>query len=293
MDSENLKTFIAVAQLHSFSLAGEQLHLTQPAVSKRIAALEQQLGQNLFHRVNRRVELTPSGKILFSRAGQIMQAIEDTRRALVDLSGEVRGELRVATSHHIGLHKLPPVLRQFVARYPQVNLRFEFLDSEVAHSRVLKGECELAVVTFAPEPSLQLQHITLWQDPLCFVASPILAANITPSLAALSQQPAILPDLSTYTGRLIQRCFSEHQLPLHITMATNYLETIKMLVSVGLGWSLLPATLLDAQIVALPIPVQLHRELGVICHPKRHLSRAAEAFLNLLQESQFQPRNLN
>jgi DNA-binding transcriptional LysR family regulator len=99
VDSENLKAFIAVAQLHSFSLAGEQLHLTQPAVSKRIAGLEQQLGQKLFHRVNRRVELTPSGKILLGRAGQIMQAIEDTRRALVDLSGEVRGELRVASVH--------------------------------------------------------------------------------------------------------------------------------------------------------------------------------------------------
>lgn len=284
MTPDSLKAFLAVAQLGSFSLASQRLHITQPAVSKRIAALEHHLGLPLFQRVNRHIELTPSGKLLQSRAEQILNAIRSAERELADQQGQVQGELRVATSHHIGLHKLPPLLHDFVARYPLVNLRFEFLDSEVAQQRVLKGQCELAVVTFAPEPSPLLKHRLLWDDPLCFVASPSLAAHLTPSLDALSRAPAILPDLNTHTGRLLHQCFAQQGLSLNIAMATNYLETIKMLVSVGLGWSLLPATLIDTHMCALPVPVSLCRQLGAVYHPKRQLSRAAEAFLGVLGE---------
>ena len=98
------------------------------------------------------------------------------------------------------------------------------------------------------------------------------------TLAHLSRLPAILPDVSTYTGRLVKACFDEHGLPLNITMATNYLETIKMLVSVGLGWSLLPQTLVDDQLMVLDLPLVISRNLGVITHPKRALSKAAKAF---------------
>ncbi|MEY4588214.1 MAG: hypothetical protein RL497_290 [Pseudomonadota bacterium] len=284
MDTQNLKAFLAVAAQGSFSLAAGVLHLTQPAVSKRVAALEDEVGHALFHRVNRRVELTQAGLLLQERALVILQTLEDARQALADLDGAVSGELKVATSHHVGLHKLPPVLHEFVHRYPRVNLKFEFLDSEIAYQRVAKGDCELAVVTLGPEPHPLLTEQTLWPDPLVFVASKALfgdeKGNI--SMEQLSRLPAILPDTNTYTGRLVKACFDEHGLPLNITMATNYLETIKMLVSVGLGWSLLPQTLLDDQLVVLDLPLVISRDLGVITHPKRALTNAAKAFLELL-----------
>ncbi|HMW49298.1 MAG TPA: LysR family transcriptional regulator [Cellvibrionaceae bacterium] len=284
MDTQNLKAFLAVAAQGSFSQAASLLHLTQPAVSKRVAALEDEVGHALFHRVNRRVELTQAGVLLQQRAMGILQALEEARQALADLDGAVSGELKVATSHHVGLHKLPPVLHEFVHRYPRVNLQFEFLDSEIAYQRVAKGDCELAVVTLGPTPHPVLTERTLWPDPLVFVASKGLfnSAADTITLEHLSRLPAILPDVSTYTGRLVKACFDEHGLPLNITMATNYLETIKMLVSVGLGWSLLPQTLLDDQLMVLDVPLVISRDLGVITHPKRALTNAARAFLDLL-----------
>lgn len=284
MDTQNLKAFIAVANLGSFSLAAANLHLTQPAVSKRVATLEEEIGHSLFHRVNRRVELTQAGVLLQQRALLILQTLDDARQALADLDGAVSGELKVATSHHVGLHKLPPVLHEFVHRYPRVNLKFEFLDSEIAYQRVAKGDCELAVVTLGPTPHPLLNEHTLWPDPLVFVASKSLFSSElgTITLEHLSGLPAILPDISTYTGRLVKACFDEHGLPLNITMATNYLETIKMLVSVGLGWSLLPQTLVDDQLIVLDLPLVISRDLGVITHPKRALTNAAKAFLELL-----------
>jgi len=108
MDMANLSAFIAIAETGSFSGAGERLHLTQPAISKRIAGLEQQLDVRLFDRLGREVTLTEAGRALLPRAYQILNVLDDTRRALTNLTGEVSGRLTLATSHHIGLHRLPP-----------------------------------------------------------------------------------------------------------------------------------------------------------------------------------------
>lgn len=96
MDLTSLNTFLAIAESGSFSEAGERLHLTQPAVSKRIAALESQLGVRLFDRVGREVSLTEAGRALLPRAYQILNVLDDTRRALTNLSGEVSGRLVLA-----------------------------------------------------------------------------------------------------------------------------------------------------------------------------------------------------
>lgn len=283
MDIDNLKAFVAVARESSFSLAANTLYLTQPAVSKRISALEKELSTPLFDRVGRRVQVTQAGSALLARAESILQQVAEAKRAIADLAGEVRGELRVATSHHLGLHKLPPVLRRFVSLYPEVNLKFEFLDSEVAHERVSQGTCELAVVTLAPEALENLISVPVWDDPLIFVSHRRDAPHRPATLAELSQQPAILPDLNTYTGRLVKACFDQHQLPLTLNMTTNYLETVKTMVSVGLGWSVLPASMLDMQLQRLSIEgIDLTRTLGVVRHQKRHLSNAAEAFQQVL-----------
>ena len=133
MDTANLDAFLAVAHTGSFSRAAEQLHLTQPAVSKRIASLEQQLGTRLFDRIGKHVHLTEAGRALKPRAELIISLLNDTSRALGNLSSTIQGRLRLATSHHIGLHRLPPVLRRFTKAYPGVELDIQFLDSEIAH----------------------------------------------------------------------------------------------------------------------------------------------------------------
>lgn len=290
MDLDNLKAFISVARRRSFSLASEDLFITQPAVSKRVAALETQIGAALFDRIGKNIHLTQAGKILLPRAEQIVRQLEEARQVIADLSGDVRGELRVATSHHLGLHKLPPVLRAFASTYPNVNLKFEFLDSEVALERVQRGLCELAVVTLAPDPVEQLEFEVLWQDKLRFVTSLNSELPSNTNMITLSESPAILPDLSTYTGRLVKRCFDERHLPISINMTTNYLETIKMMVSVGLGWSVLPESMLDDSIRPLRLGgVSLTRDLGVARHHKRQLSNAAEAFHDELRANRVLP----
>ncbi|EIK93257.1 LysR family transcriptional regulator [Pseudomonas sp. M47T1] len=285
MDLANLNAFIAIAECGSFSGAGERLHLTQPAISKRIAGLEQQLNVRLFDRLGREVSLTEAGRALLPRAYQILNVLDDTRRALTNLTGEVTGRLTLATSHHIGLHRLPPVLRAFTKRYPNVALDIQFLDSEVAYDEILHGRAELAVITLAPEPHGLVRTVPVWSDPLDFVVAPEhpLALNGAVSLADIAYHPAVFPGGNTFTHHIVQRLFEARGLTANIAMSTNYLETIKMMVSIGLAWSVLPRTMLDDQVHSIALPgIQLSRQLGYIVHTERTLSNAARAFMTLL-----------
>lgn len=285
MDLATLNAFIAIAELGSFSEAAERLHLTQPAVSKRIASLEQQLNVRLFDRLGREVSLTEAGRALLPRAYQILNVLDDTRRALTNLNGEISGRLTLATSHHIGLHRLPPLLRAFTRAHPQVALDIQFLDSEVAYEEVLHGRAELAVITLAPETRETVHAVAVWDDPLDFVAAPEhpLARSQAISLADVAHHPAVFPGGNTFTHHIVRRLFEAQGLTPNIAMSTNYLETIKMMVSIGLAWSVLPRTMLDDQVARLPLPgIQLTRQLGYISHTERTLSNAARAFMNLL-----------
>ena len=291
MDLANLNAFIAIAETGSFSLAGERLHLTQPAVSKRIAGLEQQLKVRLFDRLGREIGLTEAGRALLPRAYQILGVLDDTRRALTNLSGEISGRLTLATSHHIGLHRLPPLLRAFTRSHPEVALDIQFLDSEVAYEEVLHGRAELAVITLAPETREPVRAVMVWDDPLDFVAAPEhpLARSGSISLADVARHPAVFPGGNTFTHHIVRRLFERERLTPNIGMSTNYLETIKMMVSIGIAWSVLPRTMLDDQVARLPLPgIQLDRQLGYILHSERTLSNAARAFMALLDNQRKQ-----
>lgn len=286
MDIAELKAFTAVAETGSFSLAAERLFLTQPAVSKRIASLETALETRLFDRIGRSVSLTESGRALLPRAQRILVELEDSARVIANLSGEIHGTLRFGTSHHIGLHRLPPALKQFTRRHRQVRLDIRFMDSEAACHAVEQGELELGIVTLPPRPPASLTTRTIWPDPLGIVVSPDhpLAHSQTVLLSDLARYPAILPAPNTYTRQIAEQAFRELALTLDVALSTNYLETIKMLVSVGVGWSLLPLTMLDAQIRQLAVrEITLQRSLGIVHHRERTLSNAAKALFALLK----------
>ncbi len=281
MNFSDLETFLAVADSGSFSSAGEQLHITQPAVTKRIKALENHLGARLFDRVGKRVFLTQAGTLLRPQALHILRTLQDTERQLNSLSTTVAGELRMATSHHIGLHRLAPVLRTFARRYPQVQLNLSFEDSEVAHGMARHGDIELAVVTLNPEGDPSLQYEEIWTDPLVFTGGDDLRGTYT--MAELAELPCVLPGMNTYTGRIVSQRFAQAGIKLNPSMSTNYLETIGMLVSVGLGWSVLPQSMSgNLQRLQVDCP-PMSRTLGCVTNPQRAMSNAAQAFVQVIR----------
>ncbi len=285
LDTQALAAFIAVAEHSSFSVAAEHLHLTQPAVSKRVALLEQQLGQPVFDRIRRRVHLTEAGATLLPLAKKILLDLSDAAQRINDLQHRVGGDLSIAFSHHIGLHRLPPYLRHFSMKHPNAHLNIRFIDSEAAYRMVTAGDIELAVITLSPDPQPHIHTTPLWTDPLAFVCSPDHALHLRDnvSLQQLSEHYAILPSAGTYTGKLIAQLFEEQSLTIDKLLSTNYLETIKMMVSIGLGWSVLPKTMTES-LEEMHVPDHyIERQLGVIQYADRRLSNAARAFRDMLQ----------
>ena len=292
MDSQALQAFLAVADSGSFTAAGEALFLTQPAVSKRISQLEQHLGARLFDRLGRQIQLTEAGRALLPQARRVLRDMEDMSRTIHNLSDQVSGRLRIGTSHHIGLHRLPGVLRQFSRDYPRVQLDIHFIDSEEAWEGVLEGDLELGVVTLPPEPDPRGHSETIWDDPLVFMAAPDhpLASQDSVSLQALTGYSALLPAPITFTRRIVEDLFRDAGLKLDIAMSTNYLETIHMMVSIGLGWSVLPASMLDHSVCTLPVSAPpIARRLGLVTHPARSHSNAAARFIDTLRQCSGQP----
>jgi DNA-binding transcriptional LysR family regulator len=216
-----------------------------------------------------------------------LQEVEASYQDIAALQGRTVGSLSIAASHHIGLHYLPGHLREFTRSFPEIKLDLSFLDSEHAYEDVAQGRFDLALVTLAPEPDTRLAQRQLWQDELRFVcgAKHVLAQRKSLTLRELSKHPAILPDAATYTTTLIRRLFDKQDLPLNAGMVANHLDTVKMLVSVGMGWGVLPERLLDKQVKVLPLKhAPLLRPLGVIYHRQRNLSAAAQRFLAQLQK---------
>ncbi len=285
MDFQQLRAFREVARTGSFSEAAERLFLTQPAVSHRIAQLEERLDARLLDRVGRRVQLTQAGRSLLQHAEAILGSVENAERAVRRLSGEVSGALRLAISHHIGLHRLPPVLREFSSRFPQVHLDIQFTDSEIGLEQVRAGEVELAIITLPPVIEPPLRGAVVWPDPLRFFAAPRhpLARRRQVAVEDLPGYDALLPSENTFTRRIVGELFRDRGLELKVSIATNYMETLKVMAAVGLGWTLLPESMQDRTLRKLPIVADhMERQLGYVLHRERTQSNATQRFVELL-----------
>jgi DNA-binding transcriptional LysR family regulator len=288
MDAHLLEAFVNVIDQGSFSEAAERLHLTQPAISKRLSALENLVGNRLIDRSNRTIRLTDAGARLLPHARRIIDEVHNARLALSDRRGSVAGRLSVIASHHIGLHHLPAWLRRLNREYPEVSLELKFMDSESALDLMEKRTAELAFVTLSESMGSSFEVATRWEDAMAFVASPEhpLAAIGKPTLADLAQYDALLPETGTATYRTVSRLFLDEGLALKLQIPTNYLETIKVMAGVGLGWSVLPVSMMDETLIRLPVSYDVSRLLGGIRLKGRSLSPQANALLAIASELQ-------
>ncbi len=286
MQINQINAFLVVAELESFSRAAERLHITQPAVSKRIRQLENNIRVELFDRIGKRSILTPNGKAFKPHAERILQELRSYRSSLSQQQLTPSGSLSFATSHHIGLHRLPQVLRTFKIRYPRVDLDLHFMDSEDACAAIANNELELAIVTLPEDTDDKLECEAIWIDDLVVVmaADHELAALQEIDPAQLLQYAAILPSLGTFTRKIINNLFAASKDQLDIILETNYLETIKVMVSTNLGWSILPQNMVDSSLTSHHLSgLDAHRPLGIVTRKNRTLSLSSSAMLELLR----------
>lgn len=146
MTLEQLRVFVAVGDSLSMRRAAEIVHLSQPAVSAAIAALERRYATHLFDRIGRRLELTEAGRSFLPEAKAVLLRAEAARRTLDDLAGLSRGELRLAASQTVATYWLPARLARFARTYPGISLPLAVGNSAQAIAAVAAGEADLGFV---------------------------------------------------------------------------------------------------------------------------------------------------
>ena len=284
MNLAAFEAFVKVMETGSISLAADQLFITQPAVTKRIHSLEEYFGVKLFESAGRGVQATHAAHSLLPKVKNWLNELGDIHHTLSHQQGQVQGKLKVGTSHHIGLHHLPSHLTTYVQDFPNVTLDVHFVDSEQAHEQVIAGDLELAFLTLPPVGDERLNYVTIWNDPLVFVAAPFhpLAQRKNLKLEDLLAYASLLPSSQTYTTQITLAEFEKQGVKPKVTMSNNPLESIRMLVSIGLGWSVLPKTLVNQELQQLDINLEMSRQLGMVWHPGRTQSKAAKALVELM-----------
>lgn len=287
-DLRQLECFCAVARTGSFTKAAEDLGIAQPSLSEQIARLEQGLGAALFERLNRRIELTPVGEAILGKA----QALLEDAAALPDhferARAGVRGPLRVGAIPTILPYYLAPLLREFTARYGEVDLLVREGRTSELVDQVLDGMLDVAVLSL-PVEGAGLVMKELFRDPL-FLAVPeghALAAAERVQLRRLSEERLlILKDGHCLRDETLAVC-DRARARFTGQFEVDQFLTIFELIRAGFGVSIVPemARGLSAGCRLIEIEPKASRRVGYIRLERRYLSKPLEAFTGYLKEA--------
>lgn len=246
MELSQLRYFLKAAELENFTRAAEELHVTQPALSRAIAKLEEELGQPLFERQARHVVLTHAGHLLAARARQVIALVEDTREELAD-DGQT-GTLRIGAIPTIAPYFLPQVLGEFARQKPHATLVVVEDITANLLKQTLDGDVDVAIVAL-PIAAEHLEVETLFQEELFLVLPPghplVLRRRIT--IEDVEPYPVVLLSQGhCLSDSVLTLCRNRSFQPITVGRTTQ-LATVQEIVSLGHGVSLIPrmARILD------------------------------------------------
>lgn len=291
MELFQLRSLIAVAEEGSVTRAAEALCLTQPAVSRHIQALEQEIGVPLFERTERGMRLTPEGVALRDHARRGLALLEEGRRAISELRSGTGGRLTLGAGVTTSIFRLPSLLRAFREAYPRVDVVVRTGRSREIEQSVLDRGLDLGLVT-SPVQNPELEVRGLFDEEIVLVIPPELSGSDEWELDAEAFQalPLILFSRNTGFRGDLDRVLAASGLAPEVRMESDSVEAIKSFVTVGLGASFLPASSVEAEcrsgalsrarVIGLP---PLTRRTSAIYRRDRHLPYAAERFLAILR----------
>ncbi len=284
LNLHRLRVFHAVARRESYSRAAEDLHISQPAVSKHVLDLEEELGAKLFHRLGRRIVLTEAGRLMADYAQRIFVLADEARRALEELEGLERGRLKLGASSTPGCYLLPRTLAAFQARYPRLEVSLDILASHDVVDRILRQELDLGFVGATFDAELHVQPYV--EDQVVLVLRPghPLASVRTIPRGALEQETVILRDVASGTRTVAEAELRARGITIRRLLELRSVEAVKQAVAEGLGISFISryAVALEVRhrvlVVAADPRLRFRRPLVMISRKDARLSPAALAF---------------
>jgi len=290
MELKQLRTFIEVARAGGFTQAAHTLHISQSAVSKQVAQLEHNLGTPLFDRLGSHVRLTAAGNVVLQRANDMLRLQQELLSELDDLSHLARGELRLGLPLLGSDALFANLFAEYRRRYPNVQVQLLEGGSLVVEQAVLSGELELGGSLTPKNPSFAYQPFC--DEPLdaLLPADHPLAEGASVRLEQLAETPFLLYQRSfVLNDRLLQACQQLGFTPKE-GGRSGQSDFLVALVAAGQGVVLLPSVvargLVRPGVVRLKLiaPQDLRWDIAFIWRDGAYLSRAAQAWLELLRE---------
>ena len=240
MEIEQLRHFVKVAELENFTRAAEHFGLSQSALSRSIARLEEELGQPVLERQTRKVSMTDAGRLLFDRALKILMMVEDLKAEIVD-DGE-SGRVRVGAIPTVAPYFLPEILRSFQRGYPRAQLVVQEDTTESLVKRVADGDVDLAIAAL-PTSGRYIDIEPLFEEELFLVTSAEHPLARQPVISAhdLEEIPFILlGEAHCLAENVLSFCRRQTINPVSVER-TSQLAMVQELVTLGHGVSLIPA----------------------------------------------------
>lgn len=287
MDFNHLKAFLEVSRNKSFSRAAEKLHITQPSISAQIRSLETELGHRLFERGGGKVTLTAAGRVFEPFAEECMLRHSHILLTLHDLERSPRGSLTVSANDSTALYVLPTFFSKFRKQYPRVSLNIVRAERMDTIEAVLKRDVDFGVVSL-PVKDPRLHTELIHRDELVLVARPQhpLVQAGTVSLRELSKHNLLVPTQGRRRETL-DNLFAQERLAPRIGMELDSNELMKRLILADMGAGFLPRInvveeLRTDQLRTIDVKgVELRRDLALIFHRDRQLTRAGKVFLQV------------
>ena len=240
MELDQLRYFVRVAERGNFTRAAEDLMISQPALSRSIQKLEEELGQPVFERKTRAVSLTDAGTLLQARAQQVLSILEDTKAEITD-DGE-SGRIRIGAIPTIAPYFLPDVLRLFSEEFPKANVIVQENTTDNLVKSCTQGEVDLAILAL-PIPAKYLEVEELFDEELFLVLPPDhpLADKKTIRLSDVEPLPFVLLDEAhCLSDNIVSFCRQRSFQPVSVEK-TSQLAMVQELVSLSHGVSMIPA----------------------------------------------------
>jgi DNA-binding transcriptional LysR family regulator len=242
LEIRQLKAFVAIAEMGTFTAAALRVHVTQAAISMQIRQLENEVGAKLFVRAPRHVILTEAGEHLLQRARQILREHDAAIEEIAELAGAERGRLRIGSASAMVLtDPLPEILKDLRKQHPRAEISVVSGTSEALVEQILAGELDLAFVSL-PVEARGIQTERLSEDQLVAIASPrhSLGKQRTVSAYTLAGEKLILGERGGNTRRLIDQFFAQAGVSLKVTMELSRQAAIKRMVEEDMGVGIVP-----------------------------------------------------
>jgi DNA-binding transcriptional LysR family regulator len=293
-----LRTFKAVADLNSFSLAAQKLRLSQPSVSYQVKELEEALGLPLLDRLGKRVQMTEAGTTLYGYARRTLDLLDEAALALEEMRGIKRGNLRVGASTTVGIYLLPAALGAFKKLHPGLVISLEIGTRARVQEQVLRNELDLAVVGPALKDS-ELTILPFLSDELAVVAPAghRLAGRHGLSLKDLQDQPFVMRERASGSRWSLEKAARKAGAKLTVAMELGSNGAIKHAVESGLGLAVLSRyacalELAGGRLVELDVRgFPIRRDWHIVHLRRRRLPASVNAFIAFLKDTSWLSRN--